>query len=655
MKWPPAIRLSILLAMTTAACGLVGRSPESRHGEAISQSAEAPAVLASLAADPVGSTVVVARLGMRTVAVAADTDESSLVVADIDSHQVLGRTPLDGTPAQILASREGWLFVALRDRARVAVFEPADWEGRLRERASVATDDEPFGLAETRDGTLLVVCALAHALDAFDARDLSKRFTVELPREPRAVLASPSEGRAYVAHLASGRVRAPHVSRAHGAPAASALAPLVSVVDWSGPNPQVALLSDRLADLPSTNDRVAPAAVQGYALAASPDGDLVVAPFVSALTGRVEVRTHTSYGDDKAARAAEVGMTAVLRDAEAGSGVSFGGSPSCLLPRAAVFPAASVYLVACADRDVVEEVPVDEPPRSPRVVRDWTKKWRRDDQAPRERKRRAWRVGEGITGLAFEPDGRRVVAWSQDARRLGVVALDAPDDLVPVVIAVPALRSGSGDDERVLRGRRIFHRSGDMRVALDGRACASCHPDGLDDGLTWATPDGPRQTPALRGRVVDTAPYGWLGKNQGLRDHLRQTVARLGGTGLDEPDASALVAYIVSMRAPKREAAANERGRGVFEERCASCHAPWAGLADGERHDVGSRAEGDLERVFDTPSLLRVGATAPYFHDGRYADLATLVDRSRGTMWRSPRGGLPPGDRDALLAFLQTL
>jgi cytochrome c peroxidase len=64
--------------------------------------------------------------------------------------------------------------------------------------------------------------------------------------------------------------------------------------------------------------------------------------------------------------------------------------------------------------------------------------------------------------------------------------------------------------------------------------------------------------------------------------------------------------------------------------------------------EVGASAAG-----FDTPSLRFVGATAPYFHDGRYKSLDEVLiapDHDMG-------GGatLGRGDRAALVAYLETL
>ena len=33
-------------------------------------------------------------------------------------------------------------------------------------------------------------------------------------------------------------------------------------------------------------------------------------------------------------------------------------------------------------------------------------------------------------------------------------------------------------------GRILYHSTSDSRISKDGRACASCHPDGRDDGST---------------------------------------------------------------------------------------------------------------------------------------------------------------------------
>jgi cytochrome c peroxidase len=213
---------------------------------------------------------------------------------------------------------------------------------------------------------------------------------------------------------------------------------------------------------------------------------------------------------------------------------------------------------------------------------------------------------------------------------------------------------------KVDRGRRLFHTS-DSRISEDGRACASCHPDGRDDGLVWSTPDGPRNPPMLAGRVRDTEPYGWLGGAKDLGAHLELTLSRLGGKKLSKDDRDALVAYVAWMKPPAVEDAnASDplalQGRRIFESTeagCGMCHGHEGQSPDGMRHNVMSWAEGDRTGVLDTPSLRFVGGTAPYFHDGRYATLRALLTRTRGTMGQERK--LTDQELDALGAYMRTL
>jgi cytochrome c peroxidase len=218
-------------------------------------------------------------------------------------------------------------------------------------------------------------------------------------------------------------------------------------------------------------------------------------------------------------------------------------------------------------------------------------------------------------------------------------------------------RSGEARDPKIDRGRRLFHTTRDARIAR-GRACASCHPEGRDDGLVWTSPDGARQTPILAGRLAGTAPYGWFGEAPSVRDHLKKTFARLGGTGFDAPgaqdDLDALIAYVTSLppppAAPSVDGTAAERGRKVFASYCNECHK--GGATDGLPHDVGSGVEGERRATFDTPSLRGVRGSAPYFHDGRYATLADVLAAKDQRMYV---GVLSEAEQRDLVRYLETL
>jgi hypothetical protein len=113
-------------------------------------------------------------------------------------------------------------------------------------------------------------------------------------------------------------------------------------------------------------------------------------------------------------------------------------------------------------------------------------------------------------------------------------------------------------------------------------------------------------------------------------------------------DLDALAAYVASLstvgKSPFRDAdgtlsAAGEAGQAVFNAKgCATCHIPDQGYRDGLSHNVGTIKTTSGQRLgatlsaIDTPTLLGLWNSAPYFHDGSAADIqATLTQAHIGT------------------------
>ena len=164
------------------------------------------------------------------------------------------------------------------------------------------------------------------------------------------------------------------------------------------------------------------------------------------------------------------------------------------------------------------------------------------------------------------------------------------------------------------------------------------------------------QTPLLAGRVEGTAPYKWDGKDLTLKDSLTNTVRRLGGTGLSDEQAKDLAAYVLSLPRPRtptpHDKAAVARGKALFDSKevgCAGCHGG-PKLTNNKRQEFTS----NLDKV-DTPSLIGVSLSAPYFHDGSAATLrAVLLDNGMvHGMLTSAK--LSDHQIDDLIAFLDTL
>jgi YVTN family beta-propeller protein len=233
--------------------------------------------------------------------------------------------------------------------------------------------------------------------------------------------------------------------------------------------------------------------------------------------------------------------------------------------------------------------------------------------------------------------------------------------------------------DAVRRGRRIFTHARNASLSKDGQfACATCHPDGIDDGLVWFIKDGPRQTIALAGRLADTAPFNWVGSKGELQNNMEQTIARMGGHGLDADELADLEQFLlVGLDAPRSPYLAatglnaeQALGKQIFEDPevgCMSCHLGEA-LTDGELYDVG--ASTDIERVlrdvarltepdlppagfFNTPSLRGLWYSAPYLHNGRAETLYDALALTAGRMGNTSH--LDATEIDALVAYLLTL
>ena len=127
-------------------------------------------------------------------------------------------------------------------------------------------------------------------------------------------------------------------------------------------------------------------------------------------------------------------------------------------------------------------------------------------------------------------------------------------------------------------------------------SCASCHPDGLSDGVTWLFPTGPRQTVPLDaffapGDTSDQRISNWNAVRGSIADFNNNSRNVQGGEGFaDDPavvfnhgpttgvsDALDAMTEWVGVVRPYQMPAAPDtadtaRGREVFQAQCASCH-----------------------------------------------------------------------------------
>jgi len=258
----------------------------------------------------------------------------------------------------------------------------------------------------------------------------------------------------------------------------------------------------------------------------------------------------------------------------------------------------------------------------------------------------------GPDGLAIAPD-HDVLVWcsfTRSVQRITPAAGEAPTKIERGPSLIASRLSSAQHDGLVL-----FHTAGPSISARAALACATCHPDGRADGLSWRIDGHELQTPILAGRVANTHPYKWDGGDKDLTTSLTNTMQRLGGSGLSDPQTTALAAYITSLpsvRVPARDPAMAARGKELFDSAklgCRACH-DGAALTDQGLHKLAS----DLPKS-DTPSLLGLAASAPYYHDGSAATLEDVL-RERGKVHgMAETAGMSEKDLNDLVAFLETL
>jgi hypothetical protein len=201
-------------------------------------------------------------------------------------------------------------------------------------------------------------------------------------------------------------------------------------------------------------------------------------------------------------------------------------------------------------------------------------------------------------------------------------------------------------------GFAMFHMN-----ASGGISCASCHPEGGEDGHVWAFQEsGLRRSQALEADVSSRAPFHWSGDLPTFEDLFSEVMLKRMALPVIPPpeDTTALETWLDTVPALAPADGLDQtlvaQGQTVFNDPtvgCTRCHFG-AQYTDHLKHDVGTGG------AFVTPALLGVGVRAPLMHDGCAASLADRFGPCGGTA-HGDVSSLAQADIDALVAFMRSL
>ncbi len=551
-------------------------------------------------------------------AIAIDEDSGTLVRTNRSGKRVAS-LPLRTGAAQLVYDPQAKLaYVTDRNADRVVVVEVS--ATGLKQRAIFATDVEPFGIALSPDKQTLLVTTIAdRTLTAFNPTNGLVKWKRKLAAAPRGVAISADGKRAAIAYLETG------------------------TVDYLALSGEVGQLR-HVALEATARDRNIPAQATPRAFARNSfavqfmGNDIALVPFQRSVPVQDRVSENTgSYGGGSSApitqHVAFVGFT----DDRVKQAVA---QVSNHQVRALAWDGKTDTLyVAGLGNDTLLAV----------------RNASQDSAAAQTTV--ALNAGNdrcGPTGLSIGSDGS-VAVWCSFSRSVATVFFTAQNNAVVGTVARGESLVASSLSQEQHQGMVAFH-TADARTSAGGAmACSSCHPDGRADGLTWRIEKHELQTPVLAGRVAGTHPYKWDGGDKDLTISLTSTVRRLGGGGIDTKTTAALAAYVEKLprpRAPTRNTEQVARGKALFESEAVGCKSCHNGVAytDNETHSL----DGTLANV-DTPSLIGLAASAPYYHDGSAATLPSMLRNHGAVFGMADTETLSSHQVADLTAFLESL
>jgi len=228
-------------------------------------------------------------------------------------------------------------------------------------------------------------------------------------------------------------------------------------------------------------------------------------------------------------------------------------------------------------------------------------------------------VLQGNGPRAILSDGKSLYAANYFSGNLSVINLE---DFTEQTIQL----GGSKLSDELL-GEMHFH---DASLCFQSwQSCVSCHPDARVDGLNWdLLNDGIGNPKNVKSMLLShvTPPAMSLGVRSHAKLAVRAGFKHIQFADVPETYASLVDAYLEGLEpviSPYQSSSKDlEKGKALFQSlKCNECH-PAPLYTDLQSYPLGD--ENFLN--WDTPTLVELWRTGPYWHDGKYANLEELFE-----------------------------
>jgi cytochrome c553 len=647
-------RLRLLVAFTgffaaAAGCSDKAAAPGSTTTPATtppSPTPEQPAPAAVKQPPPIsGGTLLV--LAEGGTAIASDPDRDRVYVVDLRARQLRHTINLEvgAEPGRIVEDNEGRVHVALRGAGAILSLDPVT--GAIQARREVCA--APRGLAFDGGAKLLHVACAGGELISIGALAQQPTRTLRIDHDLRDVVVRGNE-------LLVTTFRKAEVLVVGGSGMAGRLTPSRAVPAFFGGNRDVPFPP---GVSPSGGDNMASPAVAWRMVPTSNGGAVLL--HQRGVDSPVGTQPN-AYGNGQTCAGIVESVASRIVTAPGGgrtvqSGPALGGA--VLAVDLALSPDGRTMAVVAAGHAGTDqqllfysmETATEPAPGGPPCV----------PGSPAPMPTDPGTGSDGGADAGAEADGGDpVIEYRPPNGELIAVAFDNVGNIIvqsrqPATLQILTQRTAPivlASEVRADSGHQLFH------GATTGKlACASCHPEGGEDGRVWTFVGlGARRTQSLRGGIMDTGPFHWNGDMSSF-EHLMHDVfqGRMGGRKVERERMDSLSQWLDQIKsvAPSKmlEVAAVERGKALFHSpavACVTCH-------NGKDYTSNATVDVGTGGAFQVPQLHNLALRAPYLHDGCATTLRDRFTKCGGGDRHGMTSKLSSTEIDDLVAYLESL